>query len=85
MPMATTKEIDPRHFDPKGEHICHLDLSMQVNCLRRLGTLANGVYAWILAINAVLESERGGVGVLPIAAALAFRLDGGLLGSWDRG
>ncbi len=50
-----------------------------------LGTLARGVQAWILAINAALESERVGVGVLLIAVALAFRLDGGLLGFRDRG
>ena len=56
-----------------------------VNRLRPLGTLARGVQAWILAINAALESERVGVGVLLIAVALAFRLDGGLLGFRDRG
>ena len=49
------------------------------------GHVDKGCQAWILAINAALESERVGVGVLLIAVALAFRLDGGLLGFWDRG
>ncbi len=40
--------------------------------LKQIGTLATGVLAWILAINAALESEWVGAGVLLIAAALAF-------------
>ena len=53
--------------------------------LRLLGTLATGVLAWILAINAALDSEWVGAGVLLIAAALAFRAGGGLFGTRDRG
>ena len=52
--------------------------------LRLLGTLATGIVAWILAINAALDSEWIGAGVLLIAAALAFR-KGGLFGPRDRG
>ena len=55
-----------------------------VRRLRLLGTLASGVLAWILAINAALDSEWVGAGVLLIAAALAFRQGGGLLGSRNR-
>ena len=46
--------------------------------LRMLGTLATGVLAWILAINAALESEWVGAGVLLIAAALAFGQPGAM-------
>ena len=55
-----------------------------VRRLRLLGTLATGVLAWILAINAALDSEWIGAGVLLIAAALAFRQGGGLLGPRNR-
>ncbi len=55
------------------------------NRLRLLGTLATGVLAWILAINAALESEWVGAGVLLIAAAIAFGEGGGLLGPRNRG
>ncbi len=53
--------------------------------LKTLGTLATGVLAFILAINASLDNEYTGAGILLIAAALAFAQRGGFPGSRFRG
>lgn len=49
-----------------------------------VGRLATGVLALVLAINASLESEWVGAGVLLIAAALAFGQRGSLWGPRPR-
>lgn len=55
---------------PHGQHIGARRLAL-------VGRLVVGVLAIILAINAALDSEYVGAGVLLIAAALAFGHNGG--------
>ncbi|MDP6823828.1 MAG: hypothetical protein QF554_11130 [Dehalococcoidia bacterium] len=71
---------DPDHAGERGtrEHA-------GIRRLRLSGTLATGVLAFIFAINASLDGEWIGAGVLLIAAALAFGQRGGLPGPRFRG